>query len=139
LHPWITQSGKEFYFSRRLDDGWTHFMAQGPVPGPIGKAKKVGFPAGYHHATLSPGGTTMYLEGPLEKSRVGLFKSKRAKVGALWTMPEPLSALNHPGGKRGDMSPSLSADGTRLYFASDRPGGKGGLDIWSVLVKELKE
>ena len=26
--------------------------------------------------------------------------------------------------------PSLSADGTELYFVSDRPGGYGGKDIW---------
>lgn len=28
--------------------------------------------------------------------------------------------------------PSLSADGQTLYFASDRPGGIGGMDIWMV-------
>lgn len=28
------------------------------------------------------------------------------------------------------MHPSLSPDGSKLYFASDRPGGKGKLDIW---------
>jgi outer membrane protein OmpA-like peptidoglycan-associated protein len=28
------------------------------------------------------------------------------------------------------MHPSLSADGKTLYFASDMPGGQGGIDIW---------
>jgi outer membrane protein OmpA-like peptidoglycan-associated protein len=28
------------------------------------------------------------------------------------------------------MHPALSPDGKKLYFASDRPGGLGGLDIW---------
>ena len=32
----------------------------------------------------------------------------------------------------------LSEDGKTLYFASDRPGGKGGLDIWSIPTAELK-
>lgn len=26
--------------------------------------------------------------------------------------------------------PSISIDGTKIYFASDRPGGSGGMDIW---------
>jgi hypothetical protein len=35
------------------------------------------------------------------------------------------------------MSPCLSRDGTMLYFASDRPGGKGGLDIWMIETAKL--
>jgi hypothetical protein len=136
--PWIAANGSEFYFSRKTKDGWTQFVASGPVPGPIGKAKTLGFPAGYSHATLSASGLTMFLQGPLEKNRLGIFKSTRAKVGAAWSAPEPVVKLNHPEGKRGDMAPCLTVDGTRIYFASDRPGGKGGLDIWTVLVKDLK-
>ncbi|HXC04786.1 MAG TPA: OmpA family protein, partial [Bacteroidia bacterium] len=30
-----------------------------------------------------------------------------------------------------DSQPSISADGQTLYFASDRPGGYGGSDIWT--------
>jgi len=140
LHPWISASGKEFFFSRKLKTGWTQFVALGPTPGPIGKAKEAGVPAGFCHATLTSNGLTMYLQGPIEreKERLGLFRSKRAKIGGDWSAPEPLDAINSPNAKRGDMSPSLSSDGTRLYFASDRPGGKGGLDIWMVLTKELK-
>jgi len=41
-----------------------------------GEAKEAGLPVGYHHATLSPDGKTMYLQGPLEKDRWGLFVSK---------------------------------------------------------------
>ena len=29
-----------------------------------------------------------------------------------------------------DSQPSISADGKTLYFASNRPGGYGGIDIW---------
>ena len=32
--------------------------------------------------------------------------------------------------KHWESEPSLSADGNRLYFSSDRPGGKGFKDIW---------
>jgi len=31
-----------------------------------------------------------------------------------------------------DTGPSISSDGLMLYFASDRPGGSGGQDLWQV-------
>lgn len=36
--------------------------------------------------------------------------------------------VNMPGYRA--MQPCLSADGSRLYFSSNRPGGQGGFDIW---------
>lgn len=138
MYPWITPSGKEFYFSRKTEEGWTLFVANGPVPGPIGKSRAVGFPAGYHRATIAGAGLVMYLQGPLENDRTGIFRSKRTKVGGEWSKPVPVTSLNHPEGKRGDMQPALTVDGSRLFFVSDRPGGKGGLDVWTVLTSQLK-
>jgi hypothetical protein len=138
LYPWVTPAGKEFYFSRKTEDGWKLFRANGPVPGPIGKAAEVGFPAGFHRATVAGNGLTMYLQGPLEKDRIGIFRSKRTKVGEAWSKPEPVAVLNHAESKKGDMQPAMNADATRLYFVSDRPGGKGGLDVWTVLTAQLK-
>lgn len=134
MHPWLTASGKEFYFSRKINKEWVTFVTQGDVPGP-GLAKEVGLPPGFCRATLSSAGLTMYLQGPLENGRTGIFRSKRVKIGADWSKPEPVTALDHPQAKRGSMSPCLSGD--RLYFSSDRPGGKGGLDIWTVAVSQL--
>ena len=34
---------------------------------------------------------------------------------------------------------ALSADGKYLYVATDRPGGKGGLDLYGVAVIEIEE
>jgi WD40-like Beta Propeller Repeat len=137
LDPWVTPKGSTLYFSRKMEDGWRVFEALGPVPGPIGKAKAVDLPVGFHHATVSGSGLVMYLQGPLPKDRWGLFRTTRAKAGAPWSRPEPLTELNHADGPRGDMSPCLSADGKKLYFASDRPGGKGGLDLWVVPTVQL--
>ena len=138
MYPWVTPAGKEIYYSRQTKDGWKLFVANGPNPGPIGKSKEVGFAADFHRATVAGNGLTMYLQGPLEDGKIGIFRSKRGKVGEPWSKPEPVSALNHAESKKGDMQPALTADGTRLYFASDRPGGKGGLDIWMVPTAQLK-
>jgi hypothetical protein len=138
LHPWITPGGKEFYFSRRGKEGWELHVARGPNPGPTGGARPVGLPPGFHHATLSKNGLIMYLQGPVDKERTGLFRCRRAHIGGAWSEPEPLVNVNNSQGKRGDMAPCLNADGTRLYFASDRPGGAGGLDLWVIDTASLK-
>jgi WD40-like Beta Propeller Repeat len=137
LHPWVTRDGREFYFSRKTKEGWKLLVAEGPTPGPIGDAKEVGFDSGFCHATVSGNGLIMYLQGPLENGRTGLFRSKRMSLKTKWSAPERLNMLNHPEAKRGDMSPCLSSDGKKLYFASDRPRGQGGLDLWSVDTSQL--
>jgi hypothetical protein len=136
LHTWITPAGKEFYFSRTTPAGWVLMVADGPTPGPIGNAKEVGFPPGFCRATLNATATTMYLQGPIDKDRTGIFRSKRASISAAWSKPEPVKALDFADAKRGAASPCLS--GERLYFVSDRAGGKGGMDIWSVMLFQIK-
>lgn len=47
-----------------------------------------------------------------------------------WSTPLNLGGIVNS--RYSDKHPSLSSDGRELYFASDRPGGRGGLDIWLV-------
>jgi hypothetical protein len=138
LHPWLTQDGNGLYFSRKTDDGWRVYVSTRPKDGgQFGDPVLVKeLPAGFHHATLTKDGKTMYLQGPLEKERWGLFRSVRDAKG--WGKPEPLDDLNSADGPTGDRSPCLSRDGTLLYFASDRPNGKGGLDLYYVRTEELR-
>jgi WD40 repeat protein len=140
LHPWLTVDGRQLYFSRKTRDGWRVFVASRPKGGlaaGFGAPRAVDLPAGFHHATLTADGRTMYLQGPLDKDRWGLFRT--VWTGSRWAGPEPLTALNHPEGPTGDRSPCLSRDGAMLYFASDRPGGKGGLDLWGIPTAELNK
>jgi hypothetical protein len=141
MHPWLTADGRQLYFSRKTADGWRVFVS--------GRASDSGvrgfdppelvkdLPPDFHHATLTPDGRTMYLQGPLEGGRWGLFVTARTANG--WAKPEPLDLLNHPDGPTGDRSPNLSRDGAVLYFASDRPGGKGGLDLYAIATAQLKK
>ena len=46
----------------------------------------------------------------------------------VWGRPAPLTLLNSP--LYNETNPTLSRDGTRLYFVSDRISGAGGFDIW---------
>jgi outer membrane protein OmpA-like peptidoglycan-associated protein len=50
------------------------------------------------------------------------------KQGDEWSTPKNMGQPINTTSK--ETQPSLSADGRTIFFASDRPGGKGGSDIW---------
>jgi hypothetical protein len=57
-----------------------------------------------------------------------LWVSRRDSVGTGWNAPLNLGpSINTSANER---SPALSRDGHYLFFASDRPGGFGALDLW---------
>lgn len=82
--------------------------------------------------SFTPDGTTMYLtqcsSDPDYPRYANIVTSARSD--ASWGKPQKveltrdtLSSYAHP---------AISPDGQWLYFVSDMPGGKGGLDIWRV-------
>lgn len=95
--------------------------------------------------------STLYHEGPVCFDRTGenVFfssnvvengKEKIAKDGFTkmrlytsikgadgWGPPKPLPFNN---GEFDDQHPAISIDGDKLFFASNRPGGQGGMDIY---------
>jgi hypothetical protein len=138
LHPWLTADGKALYFSRKTKEGWRVFVARrGTDTGAFDAPTLIeDLPPGFHHATLTRDGKTMLMQGPVGSDRWGLFRSKliREKQGNQWSTPEELANLNSTPEEApvGDLAPSLSRDDLRLYFVSDRRGGKGGRDLWVI-------
>ncbi|GAA4973488.1 OmpA family protein [Algibacter aquimarinus] len=97
----------------------------------------------YHDGpiTITKDGKTMYFsrnnfnEDIETKDRKGLTNMKiyRATlVDGEWTNIEDLP-IN--GDNFSTQHPALNNDDTKLYFASDRPGTKGGSDIWTVDIR----
>lgn len=85
--------------------------------------------------SFSPDGNTMYLtrarRSTSSDTSVEIFTSTRGE--AQWSSPvkyeitpDTISAFGHP---------SVSPDGTYLYFSSDMPG-QGGKDIWRIKINE---
>jgi Tol biopolymer transport system component len=140
MHPCLTADSKEIYFSRKTKDGWRIGHASGAARRSFEKVELLDLPVGFYHPSVTRDNLTMYVQGPAEKGqeRLALFVCRRTSVKSKWSQPEALMQVNSSEGKRGDCSPSISFDGTTLYFASDRPGGKGGLDLYYIAVKDLK-
>jgi len=69
--------------------------------------------AAFNHSVSGEGRTDLY---------------SASKINGKWTNIINLGPnVNSP---YWDSQPTLSSDGNILYFASDRPGGQGGVDIW---------
>jgi outer membrane protein OmpA-like peptidoglycan-associated protein len=101
------------------------------------KAKNIGSTINtkFHDSdlALSPDGNTLFLYKDIGNGDI--YQSKRAKDGS-WGVPEPLAGLVNSS-QYSESSVSITKDGNTLYFASDRPGGLGGSDIY-VCTKDSK-
>lgn len=80
--------------------------------------------------TFSPDGNTAIFakgnsDGKRDRRSVDLFISE--KKNEQWSKPEFMT-INSP--SAWDTSPAFNNSGTTIYFASDRPGGYGGSDIY---------
>lgn len=108
-----------------------------PAPAPAKDSKDAGKPVfskpNMHQAsaTFSPDGKMMVFAQSNDGSKKGylsvdLFVSYFR--GGTWTEPELIRGVNNS--KADDFAPVLSPDGQTLYFASSRPGGQGGNDLY---------
>lgn len=116
---------EDFYISYYEKGGWT-------------KAANAGFPLNTADnegaQTLSADGRAMYFTACNRKDGLGLCDIYYSYWnGNSWTIPRNIGAPVNS--KYKETQPSLSPDGRTLYFSSNRPGGKGGLDIWQSTIQ----
>ena len=83
---------------------------------------------------ILPDGLTLYFGStrPEGYGEMDLWMTRRATDSEPWCTPVNLGpAVNS---SAFEAMPSLSANGSTLYFTSDRPGGSGGMDLWQVKI-----
>jgi outer membrane protein OmpA-like peptidoglycan-associated protein len=123
--------GKTLLFSRIGKTSLSLYAAHFDGYGKLSDVEKFPFDSTYHgggHA-ISPDGKNLILTICNRNDGFGscdLYWSQR--WNDTWSAPVNLGpAVN---GNYWDGQPAFGMDGTTLYFASNRPGGKGGRDIW---------
>jgi len=149
--PRISPDGLELYFLRFGDNTCPEvWVATRPAPKePWGAPARVDFPPGsakpiFDIVCLSPDGLELYFgegyPGLIVNTRLpcaadpsgygsgDLWVSRRTAKGAPWGKPQNLGPVVNTANYEG--CPSISADGLSLYFASERPGGYGYLDLY---------
>jgi len=111
---------EDFYYSHNVNGKWEKCEPIGP---PINTPWNEGA------QQLSSDGNTLVYTGCNRPDGYGkcdiyfsYFSDKR------WTIPE--NAGHVINSSFSDKQPSLSPDGTTLYFSSNRPGGFGGMDLY---------
>ncbi|MBK7128723.1 MAG: OmpA family protein [Crocinitomicaceae bacterium] len=108
---------EDLYVSERVDGVWGKSY-------PIGKPVNV---KGQHDATigLSPDGHTLYVYND-DRGNGDIYESTDEE--GTWSQPKLMEKTINTDAHEPDAS--LTFDGKRLYFTSDKPGGQGGHDIY---------
>lgn len=134
VEPLLAPNGS-LYFTLRNRDVVKIHRADPNDQGEFTSAAPVdGIPASYCRATLMADDQTLYLQGPVKGGSQTIFRSWRRATSSEWITPKAVREVK--GGKRGAYAPFVTPDGQFLFFASDREGGKGGLDLWVMRLRE---
>ena len=138
ITPEISSDGLELYFESDRpgglgsDDIWvTRRRARGhPWGKPVRLNSLINTSAMEHCPTISSDGLTLFFDLTPSGKKIGdLMVTRRKTPQDDWGKSINLghSASDH-------WASSISADGSTLYFSSNRPGGSGSVDIWKVTI-----
>lgn len=114
---------EDFYISTILNGEWT--LAR-KMPAPINSHGNEGAQC------IAPDGQTMYFTICNKADGIGscdLYYATRQ--GEMWS--KPVNMGNVVNSSTWDSQPTISPDGTTLYFASARSGSIGNMDIWKTV------
>ncbi len=134
--PVLTIDNSKIYYTRRLgaapqydEDIMMSQYVNGEWTPSKGISRNINTPYNEGACSISADGRTLIFtacEGRESFGNCDLYIS-RYEAG-VWTRPENLG--RNVNSVNWDSQPSISADGRKLYFASNRAGGYGKRDIW---------
>jgi beta-lactamase regulating signal transducer with metallopeptidase domain len=118
------------------DDHWSEPVNLGPIvnsnyaewgPCILPDGLTLFFDSGFGGGSPRPGGF----------GRSDLWVTMRASKKEPWGKPVNLGPIVNT--TANEIRPSISSDGSTLYFSSTRPGGAGNWDIWQVSILRIRD
>lgn len=154
--PWPINGNDNSFAFQRMDDSTFIFSGIRPEAGEkktkfpiriysgklnqppaVEKISMKGEPMDMAAASISPDRLTIYFTAWKTKIKNTIFMATRKSVNDSWDIPVEMDRpVNEK--KYSSKHPFITGDGKYLLFSSDRPGGKGGFDIWYVQLKDGK-
>ncbi len=121
---------RDLYVTTRAttDDEWGEPVNLGPT---VNSSSSDGSP------DISADGLCLFFasQRPGGSGRGDLWFTRRASTSRPWEPPVWLGPTINS--SYGDGNPCISANGSTLYFISDRPGGPGNRDIWQAPIEPV--
>jgi outer membrane protein OmpA-like peptidoglycan-associated protein len=118
--------GKMDDFGGFFEDLYVSYFNNGAWSAPVNMGRPINTEDHDATAGLSPDGQTLYIYRSGRGDGGDLYECHQD--GALWTKPEHMGKNINT--SYHESTVSLSYDGKRLYFVSDKPGGLGDRDIY---------
>ncbi len=143
--PSITADGQTLMFTRQVNSGRSSprtqedFYISHSDNGTWSKAVSAGYPLNTNQnegaQTISSDGRYMYFtacDRPDGEGKCDIYFS--SFDGTNWSLPVNIGPPVNT--QAWESQPSISANGRMLFFASNRPGGIGGMDLWYSVLNE---
>ena len=134
----LSSNGLELYFISSRPGGygsWDLWMATRVTVSanwgtPVNLGPTINTSAMENFPCVSPDGLLLFFAStrPGGYGNLDLYVARRATRGDPWGTPMNLGPVVNSGYH--ENGPRIMADGSMLYFISNRPGGVGGFDFW---------
>jgi len=143
ISPCVTADGLSLYMASYQRDGmgcYDLFVAErATTENPWSESVRLGPNVNFTYndvvPSVSANGLTLFYARGSVPSLAGLCMTTRATTSELWGQSVSLNSMCDTSNY--DYAPSVSADGSILYFESCRAGGFGDSDIWQMSIEPI--
>ncbi|MHC4144812.1 MAG: M56 family metallopeptidase, partial [Planctomycetota bacterium] len=143
--PSISSDGLSLFFRADLPGGFgrrdlwvtTRAMSDDDWGPPVNLGPTVNSASADHSPSISADGLMLFFHSdrPGGYGDMDLYVTMRATTSDPWSTPVNLGPTINSSSR--DDSPSISDDGSTLFFTSNRPGGSGDSDLWQVQIEPI--